>query len=176
MDERKPQVKSGGSLPLEDQVYRIALVSWREKKNKSVPSTRCFDLTERDGNKLSVDWSGLTTPEESIARVGASFKFGKEEYKESGSRELYALEISFLNTLKEIEEVIYDPIINTPSIKGQPNNLAHSLIIFNEDVVNDKLKRPEIILKLRDHAKSRRVEVNTDQVNDLVEEYRNLNQ
>ena len=101
MDEKEPNIIKGDELPAADRVYRIVVATQRDRKNKAIPATRCFDLNKNDDNKLSVDWEEMTTPEECIARVGTSFRFNKDEYKPYDNREIYALEIDFLNRLKD---------------------------------------------------------------------------
>lgn len=152
----------GDSLPPEDSVYRIVLVTDRDKKNKEIPAIRCFSLHSSDKGKLSVDWSKKTTPEESIARVGASYKTGTTTYKEYNNRELYGLNIGFLKSLEKIEDVVYDPIKVQPRISGKPDNQAHSLVIFNDE--ND----PEVLEKIRDHAKYNKVLFDMKKVEELV--------
>lgn len=169
MDEGKSNLTKGENLPLTDWVYRIVLSTWRDRKNKSIPSMRCFDLSSQDDNKLSVDWSAKTTAEESIARVGASYKFDKEEYKPFENREVYGLSVKFLNNLKDIEKTIYDPLIYSPPEKGRPDNLSHSLIVFYSEFLNDKARRPETLLKIRNHAKDNKVVLDTSEVERLVE-------
>lgn len=172
MDEKELNVNKGDELPKEDRVFRIVVSTHRDRRNNAIPGVSCFDLNKNDGNKLSVDWEGMTTPEECLVRVGTSFKFNKEEYKSYDNREIYALKIDFLNRLKDIEEVIYDPIIHTSQKKGSPDNPAHPLIVFQLSFLKDKSRRPETILKIRDHAKDKKVKVNMEEVERLVEEYK----
>lgn len=173
MDEKEPDLKKGDLIPGITQVYRITLIKDRDRKNKAIPAVHCFDLSSRDNNKLSVDWEERTTPEESIARVGASFRYNKEEYKSYKNRELYAMNVEFLNGLQDIDKTIYDPVIYSQPLKGHPNNPAHSSIIFHKDFLKDKAKKTETIIKMRDHAKSQKVPINKEKLTGLVEAYRN---
>ncbi len=81
MDEKLLNLNKGDSLPDTERVYRIVLVTQRDRKNRQVPSTSCFSLSSQDNNLLSVDWEKKTTPEQSVARFGASYKFDEVEYK-----------------------------------------------------------------------------------------------
>lgn len=172
MDEKSPELRPGDILPDEDQVYRIVLAKDRDRKNKKVPSVSCFSLNKNDGNKLSVDWEKLTTAEQCIARVGASFKTGTENYKTYDERLLYALDISFLNSLPEVERVVYDPVVQIIPARGRVNNPAHSLLVFNEEFSNNRALEAEILLKIRDHAANNMVEIDWVHVHELVKTYR----
>lgn len=164
MDEKSLNLNKGNSLPDTERVYRIVLVTQRDRKNKQVPSTSCFSLSNQDENLLSVDWEKKTTPEQSVARFGASYKFGKEEYKSYVNREIYRLDVSFLRSLPQVDDVFHDPIFHDVPLKGRVDNPAHSLVEFNKK--ND----PELLLKIRDHAAENRIEVNFDEVHELVDE------
>lgn len=163
---------TGEELPEEDEIYRIALCTDRDRKNKKIPAVRCFSLSPSDKNKLSVDWNIKTSPEESIARVGATYRFNKEEYKPFDNRELYAMEVGFLNDLDDVEKTVYDPIHFPSPEPGKVNNPAHSLIVFTESFATDQAKEPETLLKIRDHAKDKKVDVNMEEVAQLVKGYR----
>lgn len=170
MDEGFPDaINKGESLPDKDRVYRIVVNTERDRKNKRIPAHRCFSLSENDNGKLSVDWEQKTTPEESIARFGASFKYNSKEFKPFKNREIYALEISFLKSLSDIDDVIYDPISSSMDIKARVNNPAHSLIVFNDLFPTHD---PETYIKLRDHAKNNKIEVDIQKVGDLVDKLR----
>lgn len=178
MDEELPDLKSGDKLPKEDEVYRIVEDSRRDKENKFIPSQSCFSLTQKDkedGYGLSTDWNRKTTPEESVARFGAMHKHtrdGSIQFKPYRNREIYAFEISFLETLLEINEVVYNPISNDPPISGSPNNPSHSLIMYK--IEDFEKNEPILIVKLRNHAKDKKIDVNMDEVEKLVEAYRNV--
>jgi len=174
MDEKSPRLKKGDILPDSDQVYRIVLATQRDRKNNQIPSIRCFSLSPADENMLSVDWEKQTTPEESIARTGASYKLDMEIYKTYENRELFALNISFLNSLPEVEKVVYDPICYTITFEGRVNNPAHSLVVFDTKFANDRAQEPETLLKIRDHAVNNKVELDWDKVDELVKDYRHI--
>lgn len=157
-------------IPNTDNVWRIAEISRRDKANKAIPSIKVFSFSQYDDGKLSVDWNKLTTPEQTIARVGMSYKKDTTIFKEYNTREIYALNVSFLNDLGDyIKEVTHDPVFNNPEIIGTPNNPAHSLICCNN--ISD-FDMPEFLTKLRDHAKNQLVGVNMEEVNRLVSTYR----
>lgn len=172
MDEKSPQLKSGDILPATDQVYRIVLATDRDRKNKKIPAIRCFSLSAADENKLSVDWDKQTTPEECIARTGATFKMNTENYKQYEDRELFALDISFLDSLQDVEKVVYDPVLYDIPIKGRVNNPSHSLMVFDKEFAKDRARQPEIVLKIRNHAANKKVAIDWDKVHELVKKYR----
>lgn len=175
MDVEIPDIVPGDSLPDHDDVYRKAPNDWKEKKDKFTPALRCFTLSEPDkqeGYALSADWSARTTPEESIARIGASFKTGTQKFKEYKNWDLFALNIGFLKSLESIIDVIYDPLVNKIPIKGTPNNISHSLVSFNKDDLEKN--EAEVYLKIRNHAKDRRIPIDMTKVEQLVKLYRNL--
>lgn len=169
-EELSASVKTGDPIPNEDRVLRIVLASERDRKDCQIPALRCFSLSPADNGKLSVDWEKMTSPEKTIARVGASYKLKKEEYKSYKDREIYALDISFLCSFTNVDKVVYDPIYYSNPIKGRVNNPAHSLVKFNEALTpyND----PEFIMKIRDHAASRKIPVDMEKVHVLVEKLR----
>lgn len=115
------------------------------------------------------EWELKTSPEESIARVGASYKPNKTEYKPYENREIYALDISFLCSLTDVDKVIYDPIYFEIPVEGRVNNPAHSLIKFSEAYIDNDANDPETILKMRDHAAERRIPIDIEKVHELVE-------
>lgn len=173
MDDHLSEIKIGEQLPAGGLVYRLVVATFRDRKNKKIPAVRCFTLSESDENKLSVEWEEKTTPEESVARVGASYKKDKSEYKPHDNREIYALEIDFLNSLEVVNSTVYDPIYFEKSQPGCVNNPAHSLVVFSEDfLTKDRALQPEIYLKMRDHAQTRKVEIDMNKVELLVREYR----
>lgn len=174
MDEKSFALKKGDPLPECDRVLRIVENTQRDRKNKNIPSLRCFSLSPNDKGSLSVDWERRTTPEEAVARFGASFKQGKEEYKTYNNREVYAMKVSFLNALEPVENVVYDPIYYGKPEKGRVNNPAHSLVKFTEAFAKDNQNDPEIILKMRNHAVENKVLIDLDKVHELVEKLRNL--
>lgn len=174
MDEKEFDLKPGDSLPKPDDVFRLVLETERDRKNKSIPAVRCFSLSPRDKNKLSVEWNKKTTPEEAIARFGASYKLRTTAFKPYDNREIYALNVGFLHSFSEIDDVVYDPIIIEPPIKGSVSNPAHSLIVFSEAFANEQAKEPEVLLKIRDHAKDKKVKINWEEVNRLVTRLRNI--
>lgn len=163
-------IKGGEQLPDTDKVYRIVLVTNRDRKNRNIPSIGCFSLAPTDEGSLSVDWERKTSPEESIARFGASYKLYTKEYKPYENREIYALDVSFLCSLTDVDKVIYDPIYFPKPIKGRVNNPAHSLVKFSE--IFTKNNDPETILKIRNHATEKKVPVDIERVHELVKELR----
>lgn len=145
--------------------YRLAVASARDRRNKAIPAVRNFALTKNDNGKLSVDCSCFTSPEECVARVGASIK-GDGNYKNHLDREVYSIGAEFIAESEQILGVIYDPTIVDPPQKGKPQNFSHCLLSL---AVNDLSElEPEICLKLREHAKERRVSHDLAVTNSLV--------
>jgi hypothetical protein len=176
MDERlstqdiTPTIKAE-SLGSEEFIYRHCLVTDRDRKNKEIPAVRNFAPTQKDKKDgLSVYAANLTTPEMSLAIVGAQYQHEKTEFKDYSKKEIYKLQVKFVRTLPKIEDVIHDPIFAKKPLKGHPNNLAHSLITFTSFDFSDA---PEVILKMRDHAVSNgKVDVNMIEVHKLTLELR----
>ena len=176
MDVQQPEIKSGEPLPLGHRIYRHGLDEWIEKKkDKYIPSLYFFDLHESDkktGYKLSVDWEKLATPEETIIRIGCSYKKDTKKFKKYENRVIYAIEVTFLNNLDGISDVIYNPIFHPVEKSGYPNNPAHSLIGFDKDKY-DVQDRPAVITELRNHAQGKKIEFDMKVVDKAVQEYRN---
>ena len=167
MDAPKPDLKKGDPLPSKDFVIRFVDISHRDKKNKTIPASRCFTLSEDDKKNdfgLSVEWQQKTTPEDILIRIGLEKikdKNGNESYKNYLNRELYAMNVGFLKNLKEIVNVVYDPKLN---------NQAHSLALFIPETFEQF--EPEITEKIRNHAANFRVPVNMAIVKEKVEKER----
>ena len=157
------------TIPTNNFVWRIAMSTFRDKKNKQIPAIRNFSLHPSDDFKLSVDWENYTSAEECMARVGASFKNGSTEYKNFNEKEIYAINTTYLGTLEEVIKTEHEPIDFNPCKKGIPNNPAHSLIHFNYGIQDEA----EVYSKLRDHAKNNRVLHDLSITQKLVEEYKN---
>lgn len=149
--------------------YRLALASVRDKQNKAIPAVRNFMLHPNDEGKLSVDCECFTSPEESIARVGASYK-ANSTFKDYTDREIYAIDADFIEKNEHIHGVIYDPIIFNPPQKGRPQNISHSLLDLFLNTPNEL--EPEICLKLREHAKDRRINHDIARTHELVALFR----
>lgn len=166
MDGREFDLKPGEAIPLDDYVIRIVLVNNRDRSNKQIPAIREFSLHPADEGKLSVDYKNYTTPEQCLIRVGRS-KNLKGEYKNPLDRELYILDVKSVLEIKNIDKVIYDPIIFEQEIEGKPNNPAHSLICINISRENEA----EIYEKLRDIAVlNGKLEVKISVVNSILKE------
>ena len=136
------------SLLENDHVYRMAHITMRDKKNKSVPAIRCFSPTSADDYKLSVDHAESSSVEISISRVGATYK-RDGSFKNLREFEVYRLNVSETKAISGIIDVYSDPIFSDPETPGIPNNPAHALIEISRNVEEDE---PEIYLRLRDNA------------------------
>lgn len=168
MDEKEP-LKEGEPLPENNNLYRLVLFTQRDKNNDALPATRCFKLQPADENKLSCDFEPMTTVSKTIARAGATYKFGKEEFKNHKDWDVYALEIDFVRKIQNVIDVIYNPITFNPKQKGKPDNDSHSLIKFSPIPEADE---PEILVLLRNHAAERIMPKDEDEIESLVQEYR----
>ena len=159
------------SLSPDEFVYRLCLIGSRDRKNKEIPALNNFEPTNRDKlDGISVDAANLTSPEMSLAILGAQYKKNTTEFKDFSTREIYPLLTGYILKLPKIKDVIHNPIyINDPPI-GSPNNKAHSLIRFTSFDFEDT---PELILKMRDHAVSNgKVHVNMAEVEKIALELR----
>ena len=110
----------------------------------------------------------MTTPEETLVRLGTSFKIDKNGnvgnvYKPFDNRIIYKMEVAFLKKLPFILDIIYTPRIM---------NTAHSSICFNKENYNFQENRPQMLIEMRDHAKQFTVNVDMDEVKRKVEEIR----
>lgn len=170
MDENQLNLNNGDSIPSGKRLFRLVLVTERDKKNKAIPAVRCFKLKTIDENKLSNDWEELTTPEDTLARCGATFRNGKEEYKTYEDKEIYGIDVGFMRTVTCVSDIIYDPIDFNPKRKGVPNNVSHTSTIFSDIKDEDE---PEIFISIRDHAVVNKVEVNMTIVHEIVLKLRN---
>ena len=159
-------------------MYRQVVQTNRKNGEKFSPSTSSFSLSEADktdGYGLSTDWEPKTSPEDSIIRIGCSYKGNSTEFKNYKNRELYALELSFLKSFSEILDAIFSPIDINPPQFGKPSNPAHALVSFRKGKSYDEYA-PLLFTKLRDHAKQRRIEFDMQAVENSVELYRKSNQ
>jgi len=169
MDAEKSILDSGDSLPNKDKVLRIVLNTERDRRNKIIPAIRCFTLSAVDkieGFKLSVDWDQKTTPEETLIRVGLTFRGSGPEYKDHSNREVFAINIDFLRGLDGIIDVIYNPIFNDPPINGRPNNIAHSLVEFRKEDYDQY--EAQIFTEIRSYAMNSKLIVDMNFVNEQV--------
>jgi hypothetical protein len=130
-------------IPDEDKLYCFihqANVNYKTGK----PRAAAFQNTPKTGDNLSCDWSKYTTPEETRLRVGKQFKAGTTEFKNPDLYGVVSLNVGIMRFPELGQRVEHDPIFNTPEITGQPNNVAHSIIIGEKD--------EEIRLKMVDYA------------------------
>lgn len=132
-------------IPDSDNTYRLVHINYI-RGNKAL--IHAFSHHPGDNYKLSVDWDRLTTPEESLARFGATYNT-KQVFKDFRSYRIFILNTGYVKVIPGIVDVYYDPIENTPVPIGKPNNPAHSLI--DCDLSNPE-NEPELYQKLADHA------------------------
>ena len=158
-------------LSSQEFVYRHCMINRRDKANKEIPSIWNFTPSPSDKNDgMSVHAVNLTTPEESLAILGAQYKPNTTEFKDFSTREIYHLNVGYVRTLPKIKDVIHDPIFDINPPIGYPNNIAHSLITFTSFEFEDE---PELFYKMRDHAVSNgRVAVDLELVKKLTIELR----
>lgn len=168
MDEKLPRIKAGDSLPDKGRIYRYGIITERDKANNKIPVS-FFTLNPKDKGELSVDWEEKTTPEETIARIGATYKYESSEYKDYEARDIYALEIDFLRTNREISSICYSPSVYKKE-KGRISNPSHSLIAFEISFLTEN--KPAIYTLMRDHAKDKKINVDMKKAAELVDLYR----
>ncbi len=176
MDVKQSEIQRGDLLPITDRVYRHGLDTLvEEKEDKYVPKLRFFDLSnpvKKMDYSLSVDWERKTTPEETIIRVGCSYKTNTEIFKNYKNRIIYALEIKFINSLEWIIDTTYDPTLHEIKKLGSPDNSAHALINFAEDQYAQN--RAAILTELRNHSQDKKIGFNMKEVDKAVIECRKL--
>lgn len=156
------------SLEDKDNVYRFVQIEARDRRHKAYPAEREFEPKPADKRKLSVDAASITTPEDSLARLGGTYRKGCQVFKDYTKWELYSLNVGIIKLMDKSIDVIDDPIIVNPPEKGRPSNPAHSLIDLSSI---SEFDLPEIILKLRNHAKDYQVAINMTRVDEMVKEY-----
>jgi len=152
----------------DNEVYRIAVVTDRDSLNRQIPAIRCFALVKNDNGNLSVDWDQYTSPNESVARIGAQLTIDLKKYKNYTNREVYGLNCGLVRKIDGISDIKHNPLQKNERI---PENLAHSHICC----VKDEENQPELFLHLREIAKNNRKELCFSTISKLVEELRNTN-
>jgi len=118
---------------------------------------------------IIVDYEPLTTPEESLARYGATYQGIINQFKNPHSYSIYSLNIGFLRSFSCITDIYLSPTVVDPPMKGFPNNPSHSLAEFTEISLEDE---PMVFTKIQQHAIQRKVNPDIDKVRVLVREYR----
>lgn len=103
---------------------------------------------------MSTDWDKLTTPENSLIRVGLSRRHNSTQYKDANMFKLFSLKIEDIKLIEGVSSVDFTPIYNFPEILGSPNNPSHTDVWFTD---------VELRVKFADIAKS--VQVDMDHVN-----------
>lgn len=128
------------TIPDSSAVYRM-VPSHMVKKGSRIPSESMF-VPDADG--LSVDWDKYATPEECLIRVGLSFRFNKQEFKDPSGFLVFKLQVGPVRKLEGVSGVKHTPVFHgEPSPVGAPNNRSHSSIMGSDE---------EVRLKLRDAA------------------------
>lgn len=150
-----------------DNLFRFTHVNIRDK-NTGFPHEKNFMPNQRDQGFLSTDAESISNPIESYGRLGSTFN-AKGEFKDISKFELFSINIGQLKLIDKTLEVSYDPILNVIPERGRPDNPAHCLVDFNKIT---ELDLPEVTVKIRDHAKDRKVGIDFDSVLKLVEKYR----
>lgn len=160
-----------GSLLTDDNVFRHTQISERDKKfsPEIVPLERCFQPHKNDNGCLSVDCNRFISAEESLAIKGAQYRTGKTEFKIIDNWDIYSLHVGSITLMDNKIIAIHSPLIVEPPEKGKPSNHAHSHIDLTQFT---PLDLPEILVKLRNHAKERKVNIDLEKTLSLVEEYR----
>jgi len=155
----------------EESVYRMVHYSQRERRKGKEPRLDAFKPTPADDSKLSVDYEPKTTPEESLARFGATISISSGEFKNPHDYSVYSLNIGFLRSFTCIIDIYLDEVLVSPPERGRPDNPAHSLVEFDEIAEEDE---PDILYRIQQHAIMRKVEANPAQVDELTMRYRRI--
>lgn len=122
-------------------------ITYRTKNKKPLPRPSELTNTPKEGPNRSCDWEKLSTPGETLKRVGKQYKHGKQGvFKNADEFFVFSWVTGFIRSLIPSQKVEHDPIFNNPEKEGYPNNPAHSIII------GDKSEE-ELRLKLSDEAK-----------------------
>ena len=159
------------TLPGEHNVYRLVFEADRPKRNGGKPNPSAFLPSKHDDLKMSVDYDQLTTPEETLARCGATHHPTKApEFKDHTKRTIFSLNIGFLDQLSCVQDVYPSPVNLQPCPVGRPNNPSHSSAEFNK--VPTPEDEPEILSQIQDHVNGREIFPDSDRVEVLVTEYR----
>jgi hypothetical protein len=127
-------------IPDTTAVYRM-VPSHMVKKGSRIPSESMF-MPDADG--LSVDWDKYATPEESLIRVGLTFRFNTQEFKDPTCFLVFKLKVGQTRQMEGVSQILHSPVFHAePPLIGQPNNRSHSSIFGTDE---------EVRLKLRDAA------------------------
>jgi len=118
-------------IPDADSVYRFVAISQMEDPSAKRPNLSMFAPRQGEDG-LSVDWSARTTPEETLIRVGRTYKFGTTLFKNPREFEVYGLPVGAVRGMGLT--VSHNPILHEPEEPGKPNNPAHALIQATSEV------------------------------------------
>ena len=155
----------------EKSVYRMVHYSQRERRKGKEPRLDAFKPTPADGHKLSVDYEPMTTPEESLARFGATISKSSGDFKNPHDYSIYSLNIGLLRSLPCIIDIYLNAVLVSPPERGRSDNPAHSLVEFDDIAEEDE---PDILYRIQQHAIKRKVEVNSTKVDELTMTYRKI--
>ncbi len=140
MDESTPIKLVGPDFSDTCLLYRF-IPAVMFPKDSNTPYARMFH-PESDG--ISTDWNKYSTAEETLIRVGLTFKTKKDKtqsdtYKDHESFRVVYLNVGAIRSIEQIEGIEHTPINNAPEIKGFPNNLSHSSVFYSDEEIRLKL-------------------------------------
>lgn len=158
------------TLQPEQNIYRLVHEAKRPKRNNRRPVADAFVPTLNDNLKMSVDSESLTTPEETLARWGATYTFDKKGFKDHTKWSIFSLNVGFLINFPCIKDIYPDPLKFDPPVKGFPDNPAHTLSEFdNYPSLEDE---PEYLSQVEEHVSDREICPDMEVATELVIKYR----
>lgn len=131
-------------IPDIDFVLRQVPVTQTAPSGRRVPNEAAFKLRPRE-NGLSVNWEKYLDVKGNYILLGLTFN-NKNTFNEYTSFKIFRLEVGYIRSISGVTDVLHDPVFRgEPTLVGQPNNRAHSLIICDDD--------EEIRMKLSDYCR-----------------------
>ena len=122
-------------VPNDAQLFVRVHKSKIEEKDPTtigLPKPSAFKNTPETGPDLSSDWEKYSTPEESRARIGKEYRYGKiEEFKNPSDFFIVSLNVQDIYNLNAEQKIEHSPRQdNFPDeLDGSPWNRSHCSII-----------------------------------------------
>ena len=101
-----------------------------------IPKSTAFKPDFQFG--ISCDWSKLSTPEDTLIRVGLTYKFESSLYKDFQEFSVIQFSVAKIKTIDEIIGLKHTP--KKKGLLGHPKNLSHSTMYHLDVEVRIKLK------------------------------------
>ncbi len=131
------------------KLYRRVHKSSGIDKKTGMPNGQAFkDFSQ------SYDWSEHTTPLDILNLVSKQFKTDKKAFKNKEEYCVYSIIVKELNNLDITKNILHDPVQYFPEYYGEPNNRAHTLVVFKDiykedSKTNDTYKQEKVSVKIR---------------------------